>query len=96
MSEINCYSCQAPLDFEAGQKLARLEECSSCYASLHVCKMCRFFDETAYNGCSEPMAPRIVEKDKANFCEFFKLAGKAQSGPSADDLKSAADALFKK
>ena len=32
---------------------------------------CRFYDSSAYNDCSEPAADRVVEKDKANFCDYF-------------------------
>lgn len=95
-NELSCHACQKTLDLELGQKIFKSEECPHCYADLRVCKMCDFFDTSSYNDCREPSAPRVVEKDKANFCDFFKLATPGTSNSSKDDLMSAADALFKK
>ena len=59
--------------------------------------MCVFYDKTCYNECKEPLAERILEKEKANFCSYFKLrGGDSVSGKTKDELFSAADALFKK
>jgi hypothetical protein len=95
VEKIKCYACKKDLDLESGQKISRNEECPYCYASLHCCKMCKFYDSTAYNECREPNAPRIVEKDKANFCDYFVLVGSGSAGPSSDDLIAQANALFK-
>jgi hypothetical protein len=57
--------------------------------------MCQFFDKTAYNECREPMANRILEKEKANFCDYFKVAGANGGGNDKDKLVDAANALFK-
>ncbi|MBF0341324.1 MAG: hypothetical protein HQL95_10245 [Magnetococcales bacterium] len=40
-----------------------------------VCLNCRFHDPGSYNECRETVAERIVDKDKANFCEEFKSKG---------------------
>tara|TARA_Y100000768_G_C23908713_1_gene648852 strand:+ start:936 stop:1172 length:237 start_codon:yes stop_codon:yes gene_type:complete len=76
--------------------VARTEECEKCYTDLRCCKMCSFYDKSAYNECREPTADRIVEKEKANFCDFFKLGAKnGQENPKVD-LLAQANALFKK
>lgn len=93
---IACHNCQKTLEFEAGQKIFKSEECPHCYADLRVCKMCDFYDVSAYNDCREPSAPRVVEKEKANFCDFFRLANPNNTSNAKNDLLSAADALFKK
>ena len=93
--KIKCYSCKKDLELEAGDKVGRTEECPYCYASLHCCRMCTFHDSTAYNECREPNAPRIVEKEKANFCDYYILKGIKDSGASKDELLSGANALFK-
>lgn len=93
--KISCYKCSTVLELEPHMTISRSEECPKCFTSIRCCKMCSFFDITAYNDCREPMANRILEKDKANFCDFFKLGKAGNTGPSGDDLKSAADALFK-
>jgi|TARA_Y100000780_G_C13696111_1_gene423234 hypothetical protein len=41
------------------------------------------------------MANRVLEKEKANFCDFFKLGGGSNSGEEKQDLLDAANALFK-
>ena len=93
----SCYKCNKELGLTAGTDIGRSEECPSCFANLRCCKMCEFYDTSAYNECREPVAERIVEKEKANFCDYFKLSS---SQPNATDTKQAAldaaNALFKK
>jgi LSD1 subclass zinc finger protein len=96
MSAIECHSCSKPLDLQPGAKIMRSDECPHCYANIHCCKMCDFYDITAYNECRETNADRILEKDKANFCDYFILSGTNNSGGnSKDDLLNAANSLFK-
>jgi len=95
-SEVYCYACNKPTELESEQKILRHEECPHCQIHLHCCKMCTFYDSTVYNECKEPLAERLVEKEKANFCSYFKLGNGKDLGPSKEDLLSAADALFKK
>jgi hypothetical protein len=59
--------------------------------------MCQFYDTSSYNECREPTADRIIEKEKANFCDFFKLGeGTGFNNDKIISALSAADALFKK
>jgi hypothetical protein len=53
---------------------------------------------TAYNQCREPAADVVKEKDRSNFCDYFspQAGGAGNRGPSKDDLRAAAEALFKK
>ena len=91
-----CYACHKTLSLDAEQKILRHEECEHCQIELYCCKMCVFYDSKVYNECREPLAERIVDKEKANFCSYFKLGHCSNSGQSKDDLLSAAEALFKK
>jgi hypothetical protein len=76
--------------------VGRRDDCPQCRADLHVCKNCEFYDAKSYNECKEPQADRVVEKERANFCDHFALrAGGAQKDKAAD-LRAAAEALFKK
>jgi hypothetical protein len=65
---------------------------------VRVCRNCEFFSPGAYNDCREPSAERVVDKESANFCDYFRLAG----GPRASGLeqkggaRAALDALFRK
>ena len=68
-----------------------------CHADAHVCKNCEFYDPKVYNECRETSADVVREKERANFCDYFKpRSSGASSGKSAADLKAAAEALFKK
>jgi len=57
--------------------------------------MCKFYDPSSYNECKEPVAERILEKEKPTFCEFFKLAGSGDHEDDKNSLLDAANSLFK-
>lgn len=76
--------------------VGRRDECPSCRGDLHVCKNCEFYDPKSYNECKEPQADRVVEKDRANFCDYFSPASGGAQKDKAADLRAAAEALFKK
>lgn len=94
--EIKCYKCHAALDIDTRNSVARSEECPKCFASIRCCKMCELFDTTAYNECRESSADRIIEKEKANFCDHYKIGAGDTYKAQKDNLKSIADSLFKK
>lgn len=93
---ITCYHCNKSIPMLGAFKITRTEECPYCSWSLHCCKMCKFYDSSVYNDCTEPNADRVVDKEKSNFCDYFNLSAGGKNGPSRDDLLSSADALFKK
>lgn len=73
------------------------EECSFCHADVHVCKNCEFYDLKAYNECRESSADRVVEKERANYCDYFTISSKGKATAKQKDiLMAAAEALFKK
>lgn len=89
-----CFSCGKSLNL--GAEVGRREECSSCRADVHVCKNCTWYDRSAYNECREPQADVVREKDRSNFCDYFKLSDKGSAaGSSKEDLRAQAEALFK-
>ncbi len=53
--------------------LSRTETCRACGADLHVCCMCRFYDTSVANACREPVADRVTDKTRANFCGYLEL-----------------------
>ena len=69
--------------------LRRLEECRSCRAQLHVCRMCVEYDTHYAKHCREPTAEEVRAKDQANFCDFFKPKAGAYD---ADGMDAAARA----
>jgi hypothetical protein len=91
----NCWSCGAeltPLDY------GRADTCRKCGRDTKVCKGCEFYDASYNNQCRENQAERVVDKDRSNFCDYFRpRSGPAGAGgKSRDTMKSAAEALFKK
>lgn len=93
---IQCYKCHSDTGLTLGSTISRTEDCNSCHADLRCCKMCEFYDQKAYNECREPSADRIVEKEKANFCDYFKLGNSKNNQTNKDDIMAQANSLFKK
>ncbi|MCB0343424.1 MAG: hypothetical protein H6626_04595 [Pseudobdellovibrionaceae bacterium] len=91
---IKCFNCGAEISVDG--VVGRREECASCGADVHVCKNCRFYDTGSYNECKEPSADVVREKERANFCDYFEPGGHQQGKNKQDELKAAAEALFKK
>jgi hypothetical protein len=58
---------------------------------------CGFYEAGAFNNCREPQAERVVDKERANFCDYFSARGSATSGVDGKEAaKKALEALFKK
>jgi len=70
-TELLCYRCGASLA-ELMLPIARQDECPACSVSLHVCRMCDFFDPEVPKQCTEDDAEEVFEKQRANFCEWYK------------------------
>lgn len=96
MSEIGgiCWNCSQEL---TALDYHRADTCTKCGKDTRVCKNCIFYDINYNNHCKENQADRNVEKEKANFCDYFKASGRAGGHTKTQDqMKAAADALFKK
>lgn len=93
-----CHSCGFENELVTGRKVQRRDECERCGADLHCCRNCRFYDPARHNECSEPQAERVVDKERANFCDYFEPgSGGAGSGggASGDAARKSFDDLFK-
>ncbi len=92
--DLICFKCQKPnpvLD-----KVGRKDECFSCLSDLHSCQNCHFYDAKVYNSCSETAADVVKEKDRSNFCDFYKPRSGAGAVDEKAKLKNLAESLFKK
>ena len=92
----SCFSCKKPLVLPDGP-IGRSHTCDSCDADIRCCYNCTFFDPSSYNECREPNSERVVDKDRANFCDYFKIGApntSAQAQSDKDALKKLDD-LFK-
>lgn len=77
--------------------MSRREECGQCGADQHVCKMCCYFDERGRGDCTEERAEEITDRERANFCDYFKPVVRAASGAGnqqAEDARAQLAALF--
>ena len=89
-ASLNCWHCGEsltgiPLPF------GRREECPKCAASLHVCRLCEFYDKGTSKDCREPVADEVSDKEAANFCDYFRPRG----GLSGSEHHSAAESRAK-
>jgi len=99
MPNLNCYKCKNVFEFENTESIGRRDECSQCGADLRVCKNCRHFDVTSRWGCRESISEVVLEKEKANFCDYFQpttLQTINEKSNSREDLLKLAESLFKK
>jgi hypothetical protein len=88
----HCFKCSKPIELPSGSKPGFRESCPHCKSDIHCCHACQFHDPKAYNECHEPSAERVLEKDRANRCEYFvlrMLTGKAGSQIAADPAAKA-------
>ncbi len=93
--KLKCFACGTLLTF--AESVSRRDECPKCGEDVRVCKNCRFYDPKVYNECRETSAEVIREKARSNLCDFFQPNADAESeNKSRDNLRAAAEALFKK
>lgn len=71
MEALHCWRCGATLA-ELTPPIERRDECPACRAQLYVCRFCEFYDPRMANQCREPVADEVKEKERANFCGYFK------------------------
>src|SRR5437868_7318489 len=96
MTDLVCWKCGVSLG-DYTLPLRRLEECRKCGAELHVCKLCEFYSIFVAKHCREPIAEEVKDKERANFCDYFKPRPDAYSAAGkteATKAKSELDALF--
>ena len=90
----NCWSCGAELthlDYGRGAS------CPRCGRDTKTCKGCEFHDRSQNNECRENQAERVVDKERANFCDYFRPKAGPGAGTTAKDAaRAAAEALFRK
>ena len=102
MNDLTCFNCGASLSDEP-LPISRQATCSQCFYELHCCRMCKHYDAANATRCFEDRAETPIEKEIANFCEYFDPAagrgpegGKGESGADkAEQARQQLDNLFK-
>jgi len=95
-SGLRCWKCGETLD-EVPLPLSRTAQCKSCHADLHVCRMCRFYDTSVSNSCTEPLAEKVTDKKRRNFCGYLQPdphAFRPDDAGKAESAKRQLEALF--
>ena len=91
-----CWKCDRELDGVI-LPIGRREACPRCGADLHVCRMCNFYDTAVSKDCREPVADEVAEKERANFCDYFRpfaAAAKDSGSSEADAARAKLASLF--
>lgn len=94
-TELVCWKCGASVDDEP-LPFARAAECRNCAAELHVCRMCAFYDTSYGDACREPVADPPGDKERANFCGYFRARPGAYVAPGdeAERARAQLEAIF--
>lgn len=91
-----CHACKNAFQIEGF--ISRTSECPHCSADVHCCLNCDHYDPAAHNRCREPKADWVTDREKANFCDWFrpnKLAAASKAKDTRVDARRAFDSLFK-
>ncbi|MFC1837705.1 hypothetical protein ACFLYW_03390 [Thermodesulfobacteriota bacterium] len=90
---MNCSFCQKEI---TERKIHIRDECPVCGRDLHICLNCEFYARDAYRQCRESIREPVQDKEKANYCDFFRAAktGSVQ-GSAEDDTLNKLNDLFK-
>ena len=66
-----CCFCQ--FTFSDNFEVFRSTLCPECGKEVKVCLNCKFMSPGAHWDCRETIEEPVREKDRANFCSYFKL-----------------------
>ena len=93
-----CHACGTGLPRD--MPIFRETECPSCSKPLKVCLNCTFYEKGLQGDCRESIAEPVRDKDRANFCDYFRLregTGDQAQGLAqrrAEQARNAFDNLF--
>ena len=90
--KIVCWRCGASLE-ALTLPLSRLDECPGCGVHVHVCRLCEFFAPARPRQCREDDAEEVKEKERANFCDYFRPRAGAFDAARAAAEQQARDQL---
>lgn len=89
-----CWHCQQQLKAYDYQRENR---CPGCSKATHCCRNCEYYQPGIANSCREPIAERVNDKERANFCDYFSPSsnnGNSSVPNNPDQLLSDAEDLF--
>jgi hypothetical protein len=68
----HCWACGA--EWALARSPGRSETCVRCNADLKVCLNCVSYDKTVAYQCRDRRADEVLDKQSANYCEYFEMA----------------------
>lgn len=86
-----CHKCKKEIEIEG--KVGREELCPYCKSYLHCCLNCRFYDEYAHNKCREPRSEWVSDRERGNFCGYFRYKDSTGVDSSDERKKKAKEEL---
>ena len=96
MTGVVCWNCGCSLD-NIPRPISRHANCPECFEDLHCCRLCIHFAPRLTGQCDDDRADPPVQKENANFCDFFRpLSGAYDNarGSRKDAARQRLDALF--
>ena len=94
---MRCHACRGEVALASGESVGYRDACERCAADLHVCLNCAHYDPSAYNECRESSAERVLDRDRANRCDYFRPGtGTNAATDTRKGSLASLDALFKK
>jgi len=85
--QLVCWKCGASLKAQP-LPLGRRAACLACGAELHVCRLCRHFDNSKAKQCRERAADEVKDKTRANFCDWFQPRNGAFNSDTTNSEKA--------
>lgn len=68
---MNCVFCHKEI---TATRVYFRDECPECGGDIHICLNCEFYDPHAYRQCRESIREPVQDKEKANYCDFFRVS----------------------
>lgn len=89
-----CFFCHRKIE---DKKIGFRDDCPKCGRDLHICRNCFFYTPNAHRECRESIQERVVDKERANFCDFFRPGAKVDKAGNSKtgQAKKKFDDLFK-
>lgn len=88
-----CYNCGEELVFDV--KIGRRDMCPSCFAYLHCCYNCKFWNKDVHNQCTENQGEFIRDRAEGNFCLYFTFKEVTDTGEDeASKAKKKLELMF--
>ena len=87
-----CWNCGHSLD-DIPRPISRHATCGKCFNELHCCRLCKHYDPSRTMQCFEDRADPPLQKENANFCDFFTPQPNAHEAQTTNKSDAAKDKL---